>query len=177
MNTIENTIEQLIWWLANERGCCCEICKAGIWLKQFEQTKSLPSYLSLYHKNGDKENYNLNNVAIRCTYCAKYKHITPASFKLMRKKINLDHGHSGSRWYNNGLMSKFLKQHEVDIFVQMGWQKGRIVKKGPPSTSGKIRITNGVMNSHIWPDENVPEGWWKGKANFIAKYDSSLLYK
>ena len=177
INIYMNTQKQIIWQLANEHGCRCEICKAGIWLKHLEQLVSLPSYLVLYHKNGDKDNYNLDNIAIRCTYCAKYDHITPASFKLMRKKANKDHGHAGSLWYNNGLMSKFLKPHEIDIFVKMGWNKGRIVKKGPPSTSGKIRITNGVLNSHIWPHEKIKEGWWRGKANFIAKYDSSLLYK
>lgn len=177
INIYMNTIEQIVWWLATENGCYCEICKAGIWLKQLEPTKTLPSYLLLYHKNGDKENYNLDNLSIRCAYCAKYPNITPASFKQMRKKINTTHGHAGSVWYNNGLMSKFLKPNEVPIFIHMGWAKGRIVEKGPPSTSGKIRITNGVMNSHIFPHEQVPPGWWRGKANFIAKYDSSLLYK
>ena len=57
-----NTQEQIIWQLANEHGCRCEICKAGIWLKQLEQLVSLPSYLVLYHKNGDKDNYNLDNI-------------------------------------------------------------------------------------------------------------------
>lgn len=171
-----NKIEQIIWQLANEKGCCCEICKVGIWLKQLEQTNCLPSYLLLYHKNGDKENYNLDNIAIRCTYCAKYPNITYTAF-ITRKKINTHHGHAGSQWYNNGLMSKFLKPNEIDIFIRMGWIKGRIVKKGPPSTKGKVRITNGVMNSHIWPHEKIPDGWWLGKANFIAKYGSSSLYK
>ena len=171
-----NTTDQIKWHLAHERSCRCEVCGAGIWLKQLLQLQRVPDYLVLYHKDGNKENTNLHNLELRCSYCAKYSSITKDSFSRKKKRINTRHGHAGSVWYNNGLMSKFLKKNEVAIFERMGWKKGRIVKKGPPDHSGKIRITNGVHNTYAWPNDPLPPGWWRGKANFVAKYKTSSLH-
>mgnify|MGYP003346521214 FL=1 len=171
--------QQAKWWLAHERSCRCEICGAGIWLKQLMQLQAVPDYLVLYHKDGDKGNYNLDNISLRCTWCAKYSGIGKSAFKKKKKRVNRKHGHSGSVWYNNGLMSKFIKPREVMIFEMMGWKKGRAIYKmtPPPNHAGKLRITNGVHNRWVKADESVPDGWWRGKANFIARYDSSSLYR
>jgi hypothetical protein len=155
-------------WLAAQRGCSCEICGAGTWIK-FAQTKQeLPDYLVLYHRDGHKENKNINNLALRCTYCAEHSNILPESFRHPRKTIDRSHGHAGSAWYNNGLMSKFIKPAEFEIFERMGWKRGRMVPrdKFPPNHRGKTRITNGVINKWISSDQPIPDGWWHGKLNY-----------
>mgnify|MGYP003351492100 CR=1 FL=1 len=127
INRDMNREQQAKWWLAHEKSCRCEICGAGIWLKQLLQLQAVPDYLLLYHKDGDKGNYNLDNISLRCTWCAKYSGIVKGAFKKKKKRVSRKHGHSGSVWYNNGLMSKFIKPREVMIFEMMGWKKGRAV--------------------------------------------------
>lgn len=165
-------------WLAMERGCSCEICGAGTWIKKAMTEQQLPDYLVLYHRDGQKDNNNVHNVALRCLYCSKLPEIRRDSFKNPRKKINQNHAHAGSAWYNNGLMNKFLKPEEFAIFKQMGWERGKMVPKDklPPSHKGKIRITNGVINKFWNPAEPIPEGWWRGKLNYskIERLDYRL---
>lgn len=154
--------------LGAERGCACEICGVGTWIKIMQQDQRLPDYLVLYHKDGVEENKNINNLQLRCLYCSKFPDIRPESFKNPRKRINKSHGHAGSAWYNNGLMNKLIKPSEFEIFDKMGWKRGRMVPKDkmPPDHTGKIRITNGVINKYIYPTEPIPEGWWRGRLSY-----------
>lgn len=153
--------------LGEERGCRCEICNLGIWIKQMKEQQSIPDYLVLYHKDGDKGNTNFNNISLRCVYCSKFPEIKKEAFlQPARKQINKNHGNAGCVWYNNGLMSKFVRPHEIELFEKMGWQKGRIRDyREPPSSKGKIFITNGIINRFVDPDKPFPEGWWKGKTH------------
>lgn len=155
-------------WLATERGCFCEICRTGIWIRSFQKNQHLPDYLVLYYRDGQIDNKKIHNVALRCSYCAARPNIKKESFQKKKKKVNKNHAHAGSAWYNNGLMNKFVKPEEFHIFKKMGWERGKMVpkEKCPPSHKGMIRITNGVMN-RVWnPDKPIPDGWWRGKLNY-----------
>jgi hypothetical protein len=167
--------QQIMWWLAQEQGCSCEICGVGTWIKRAKIDQQLPSYLVLYHRDGQKENKKVHNVALRCLYCSERPNIRRESFEKPRKKINKNHAHYGSQWYNNGLMNKFIKPEEFEIFKRMGWERGKMVPKDkqPPNHKGKIRITNGVINKFWNPADPIPEGWWRGKLNYskIEKSD------
>lgn len=167
-----DTNQQLMMWLAIEQGCSCEICGVGTWIKKVQADKHLPDYLVLYHRDGCIDNKNINNIALRCLYCSTLPNIKKESFSKPRKKINKKHAHAGSAWYNNGLMNKFIKPEEFEIFRKMGWERGKMVPKDklPPCHKGKIRITNGVMNKLWDPKDPIPDGWWRGKLNY-SKFD------
>jgi hypothetical protein len=168
--------QQLMMWLALERGCSCEICGVGIWLKKLQADKRLPDYLVLYHRDGQLYNKNIDNVALRCVYCSKHPDIKGESFKHPKKKMNPDHIQAGRVWYNNGIINKFVDPAEVHLFKKMGWERGRMVPpkdKLPPNHAGKIRITNGIINKFWDPVNPIPDGWWRGKLNYskLEKYD------
>jgi hypothetical protein len=163
-----NDDQQFMWWIAYEKGCTCEICGVGTWIAKAKIEQRLPDYLVLYHKDGQKENKKLQNVTLRCLYCSERPNIRRESFFKPRKKINKNHAHAGSQWYNNGFMNKFIKPEEFEIFKKMGWERGKMVpeNKQPPNHKGKIRITNGVINKFWNPVEPIPDGWWRGKLNY-----------
>jgi len=159
---------QIMLRIATERGCSCEMCGAGTWIKLAQIDNKLPDYLVLYHRDGIKENKNINNMALRCTYCAQHRDIIQESFRRPRRRVMKEHGHYGSAWYNNGKMKKFIKSSEFDMFKKMGWERGRMVPKNklPPNHSGKIRITNGIVNAFAISVDEIPTGWWRGKFNY-----------
>jgi hypothetical protein len=43
------------------------------------------------------------------------------------------------------------------------WKKRRGNNQDPPSLAGKIRITNGIIETLINPDTSIPDGFWKGR--------------
>jgi hypothetical protein len=51
---------------------------------------------------------------------------------------------------------RYGKKHKKEVIESL--------KNNPNNRSltGKIAITNGERQIFIWPDENVPDGWWKG---------------
>lgn len=151
-------------YLAEERGCVCEICNIGIWLKQMKQQQSIPAYLVLYHRDGNKENYNLQNIALRCQYCSQFSNLERKAFLEPPPKIKkMNHSLTGTVWFNNGLMSKIVMPHEIPLFERMGWERGRIrTYREPPSTKGTIMITNGIKNKVALPNDPIPAGWWRG---------------
>jgi hypothetical protein len=68
----------------------------------------------------------------------------------------------GSTWINDGKNSKMFKGDQIP----RGWVKGRLFKKKPKhvGTTGKICINNGKINKMIDSQEDIPQGWKRGRS-------------
>ena len=168
-------LEKTFRWVAKERGCRCSICGKGQWLRTDKDP--LPDYLVLYHTQhgvvhtfDECSSFGSNGLTIRCDYCSRYPNITPASFGRVKRPVKKNHNQYGKVWVTDGNTSRFIEPDRLCGYLNMGWRKGRTIHTRPPNQAGKIRITNGVSNLYVDADAEIPEGWWRGKVNFGARY-------
>jgi hypothetical protein len=162
------------WWLAENKGCWCVVCRHGHWQRQLSKESGFPDDLVLYHRvaglvqpDFDVGAANVGDLSLRCLYCSGQKGIVSSSYTAIRKPKKMNHGQLGWAWMNNGTENKLVKPEDQGNME--GWKKGRIISTRPPNHTGGVRITNGVVNRIIRPDETIPEGWWKGRAKYWKK--------
>lgn len=67
---------------------------------------------------------------------------------------------TGRVWINDGVSNKFVKESEVEDFINQGYKVGRLVN----FQVGLIWITDGVSNRKIRSDEPIPSGWRRGSS-------------
>ena len=75
----------------------------------------------------------------------------------------------GYKTWNNG--EKETKLPEGVVPQEPGWQLGILPSKRKTLNynKGKIYITDGIKNKMIFPDEKIPQGWYKGCTHKVIK--------
>jgi hypothetical protein len=164
------------WWIAENRGCWCSVCHHGYWTTSLSPERGFPDDLILYHSSAgivqpdfDVGSAMLADLTLRCTYCSSIERIQKESFVKVRKPPIKSGGKVGWHWVNDGINNKFVGPDVVDVWYERGWVRGRIQDIIPPSHSGSVRITNGVVNRIIKSHEEIHVGWWKGRSKYWKK--------
>ena len=162
--------QQIKMWIAAERGCFCETCNRGYWLKDILSWGRVPDDLVLYHKSGVLVNNKVADINLRCVRCSKSPELTKTMIlekwlTPVKPKSNIHK----RMWINDGQVNKKVIKAEVPD----GWQRGKIMpdsffKNKPRVTrgcTGMRWITNGAENKLMTfksRKDKMPVGWRLG---------------
>ena len=112
-----------------------------------------------------KESKNIRQALIKVGLTPKGLNYKRAS-KLLNidysKTIDSNNSQFNTVWINNKSINKKIKKDLLSEYLNNGWVLGRLTTVKPPSSKGKIWITNGVTSKSVLPS-NIPNGWWKGR--------------
>jgi len=92
------------------------------------------------------------------------------NYKRASKLLNLEYSKSidtknsqfDTVWINNKSINKKIKKQCLEDYLNNGWYLGRLTSSKPPSSKGKVWITDGVKSKIVFPSE-IPTGWWPGR--------------
>lgn len=115
-----------------------------------------------------KEKMKISKVGFKHTEETKLKMKKPKSDRAKENMKKCENPRTcGKLVVNNGKNEKFVNPLDLNLFIEKGWKRGKLIKPKPPSQKGKIYVTNGINNKMISKSEDIPDGWFRGKTNLV----------